>query len=123
MHERPFPFWTSDKSITYTELQEFCKAEYDARGPQLIERVKQNLERYRQAADRQEALKILLSLDEDSLTLSCFNALWCDFSVAVFEVFVLPSKQSIPWAAQYLNEILNSTLRRLEHGNTASQSS
>lgn len=68
--------------------------------------------------DRREALNVLLALDNDSLELSAQNSIWIDFSVAVFVVLLLPSRSSIAWTAQYLRDIFNSTLRRIENGDT-----
>jgi hypothetical protein len=117
--EQPFPFWTSDKVITYSELQKLCAEKYEREGPALIDRCKRNIERYSQMASRRDTLEVMLALDADSLELSAQNAIWTDFSVAVFEVFVLPSKPSITKTAQYLWDVFNSTLRRIANGDTA----
>jgi len=118
IQEHPFPFWCSEQAVTYTELQAICREKYRREGPALIERCKQNIERYGRMTDRREALNVLLALDNDSLELSAQNSIWIDFSVAVFVVLLLPSRSSIAWTAQYLRDIFNSTLRRIENGDT-----
>ena len=112
MHEQPFPFWLSKNVTTYTELQQFCEERYRTEGPWLIRETSAILEAYQQAEDV-EVLQILRKLDDLSLTLSCFNTEWIDFSVAVFEVFVLPTKASTMVAKLYLKDLFNSTLRRI----------
>jgi hypothetical protein len=119
IQEHPFPFWCSEHIATYTEVQAVCREKYRREGPTLIGRCKQNIERYGQMTDRREALDILLALDKDSLELSAQNPIWIDFSVAVFVVLALPSKSSISWAARYLQDIYDSTVRRIANGDAA----
>lgn len=123
IQEQPFPFWTSDKVITYSELRELCARKYEREGPALIDRCRRNIERYSLTANRRDALEVMLALDADSLELSAQNTIWTDFSIAVFEVLILPSKSSITCTAQYLRNIFNSTLRRIANEHTASTSS
>lgn len=107
------PFWMSNNPITYSRAQRQRRRLYSQLSQGIICNIKQDLERYGQVSDRNEAFGVLLSLDELSLELSCYNNEWIDFSVAVFEVLVLPSKQSIGWNFRYLTDVLNTTLRRL----------
>jgi hypothetical protein len=116
MQQEPFPFWTSEKVHTYTEVQEFCARQYSQRGPGLIEVTQKYLEKYGKARSRPELLEVLLCLDELSLRLSCFNTVWVEFSEAVFEVLVLPGKVSITKTHKYLTETFQATLRRIDSG-------
>lgn len=116
MHEQPFPFWTSEKVHTYTEVQDFCVGQYRQRGPGLIEQARKNLENLGLARSKQDAFRILCELEQLSLSLSCFNGAWVDFSEAVFEVVVLPSRASLAWTHKFLTGVFEDTLRRIKDG-------
>ncbi len=111
-----FPFWTSKQIITYSELQKFCKKEYEQRSDNLIQSIEENLEKLLETQTRDGAFKVLLFLDQQALILSCFSSEWVDFSVAVFELEVLPLKTSTVWMYKCLKNILEITKRRVYNG-------
>jgi hypothetical protein len=114
MQEKPFPFWTSRQTITYTDLQIFCRGKYERRGHILIEEMRKSLEAYRDAQDKIESFEALSTLNDVSLDISCFNVAWIDFSNATFEALVMPTKTSKNWLYNYLNSMFEATLRRPE---------
>jgi hypothetical protein len=111
--QRPLPLWTSDQIITYSELQKFCDSEYGRRSSKLLKKVRYYLERFEGAQSRNAALRVLMDLDEYALELSCFNSAWVDFSLAVFEMAIVPSRASVPWMHKYLSSIFDRTIRGL----------
>lgn len=113
LRDMPFPFWTSDQIITYTALQVVRKREYHRHAPKLLKQVLENLRRYSEAQSRQDAFRILLDLDAQSLRLSCFDSNWRAFDNAVFELLVLPSRASLKWTYHCLKDIFDTTIRRL----------
>ena len=115
LHDVPISFWTSNQSITYTELQVVRQNKYQQHYSCLFEQVKENLGQFSNARSRQEAFKILLTLTTSALDLSCYSSEWVDFDNAVFEMLVLPSKTSVAWTYKYLCSILDTTLRRISN--------
>jgi hypothetical protein len=116
LRDIPFPFWTSNQPISYTELQGIRQSKYQQHYISLLQQVRENLEQFGDARSRQSAFKILLNLTSLALDLSCYNSIWVDFDNAVFEMLVLPSKASILWTHKYLCGILDTTMRRLSGG-------
>ena len=114
MQEKPFPFWTSDQTITYSALQVFCRGKYERRGPTLIQEIKDSLEAFREAQDKAKSFEALSTLNDLSLELSCFNTAWIDFSNATFEALVMPTKSNKNWLYHYLHTLFEETLRRSE---------
>jgi hypothetical protein len=116
LRDTPFPFWTSNQVINYTELQAIRQQKYEQHYPCLFTQVQESLEQFGKAQSRQEGFKILLDLTASALSLSCYNSEWIDFDNAVFEMLVLPSKTSTTWIYKYLCGILDTTLRRISDG-------
>ncbi len=116
LRDIPFPFWTSNQPMSYTELQAIRQRKYREHYTSLLQQVKENLEQFGNARSRQIAFKILLNLTTLALDLSCYNSVWVDFDNAVFEMLVLSSKASIVWTHKYLCGVLDTTTRRLSSG-------
>lgn len=115
MRQRLFPFWQTDEpSITYSDLQDFCRREYELRSAPLVNRAKQCLQVYAYASNHKLRLRALYVLNECSLELSCLSSAWVEFSNAVFAVALAPFQPDIAWTAAKLQELFDSTYKGLQ---------
>lgn len=96
------PLWTTPKGTTYSDVVAFCKARYSKYGKKLIAKVSECI--------NSSGIDALILLNNLSIELSCYNPIWNDFSLAVFERILLPK------SSNSLVECFETTLRRLSHG-------
>ena len=115
MNQGALPLFADDTDwTTYSELADELEAEYAAAGPALVRSVLAALDVYENDATRPQRESALQQLNTCSLELSCLNAIWNEFSNAVFEVVVIPAKTTTTGVASHLREVLAKTITELE---------